>query len=144
MFVCNSEQKLLKSDSIYESYVRMKKGPVFFLTHSVDGALMRYGLSRSFNFKSSKLVPIVSLCDFLLVFLCNKACIPILYRFRDAATPTYWSKISVLRRFCPPQSRLNTTQLGVLLESAVWKLCSKHQNLPVAENHTIVQLLFLS
>jgi len=29
MFVCNSEQKLLKSDSIYESYVRMKKGPVF-------------------------------------------------------------------------------------------------------------------
>ena len=65
MFVCNSEQKLLKSDSIYESYVRMKKGPVFFLTHSVDGALMRYGLSRLFNFKSSKLVPIVSLCDFL-------------------------------------------------------------------------------
>ena len=35
MFVCNSEQKLLKSDSIYESYVRMKKGPVFFLIHSV-------------------------------------------------------------------------------------------------------------
>jgi len=30
MFVCNSEQKLLQSDSIYESYVRMKKGPVFF------------------------------------------------------------------------------------------------------------------
>jgi len=48
-------KELLKSDSIYQSYARMEKGPVFFLTHSIyqchfyDAMTLVKGVLRYFN-----------------------------------------------------------------------------------------------
>jgi len=46
------------------------------------------------------------ICDFRLMFYCNY--MPMFYRFLDSMI--YWSKIYVIRRFYPPQSRLKPSQ----------------------------------